>query len=215
MITLAIDTSSAISSVALIEDGHVLAGREHRDGRRHAETLAPMIVELLQECGQPAITNIACGVGPGPYTGVRAGIATAQAFGLARRIDVVGICSLDALAYDVHQEEKPDSEFTVMIDAKRAEVYWATYDGFGQRLTGPHIHPVASIQGYGPPDWFPSASAVGVIAQRFIALGNVVTAPEISLSIHGTDDGATADALRGLTLLNPAPLYVRRPDVTI
>lgn len=217
MITLAIDTSSAHSSVALVHDGTVLAHREHTDAKRHAETLAPMLTDVLDGWGgdRASITNIACGVGPGPYTGVRAGVASAQALGLALGVPVFGVCSLDALADGVREAEQPSQPFAVAIDAKRSEMYWAQYAANGERLAGPRIAPRADVTAYGPPAWFPTASAVAMIAQRALAAGVSVVEPSITLSDHGTDDGATERALLGHVLLAPRPLYVRRPDVTV
>jgi tRNA threonylcarbamoyl adenosine modification protein YeaZ len=171
-----------------------------------------MIAELLNDRG--SISNIACGVGPGPYTGVRAGVASAQALGLALSIPVIGVCSLDALADQVREAEQPQQQFMVAIDAKRAEMYWAQYASNGERLAGPRIAPRADITAYGPPEWFPHAVGVAMVAQRALAQGIAISAQPITLSAHGTDDGATELALQGQVLLAPRPLYVRRPDVT-
>jgi len=217
VITVALDTSSAHSSVALVHDGTVLVHREHSDAKRHAETLAPMLTDLLDTWGgdRASISNIACGVGPGPYTGVRAGVASAQALGLALGVPVFGVCSLDALAEHVREVECPSQPFTVTIDAKRSEMYWAQYAASGERIAGPRIALRSDVTAYGPPAWFPSASAVALIAQRALAAGLSVVETSITLSDHGMDDGATEHVLLGQVLLAPRPLYVRRPDVTV
>lgn len=215
MITLAIDTASAVSSVALIDDGVVLAADAQHDARRHAETLAPMLHALLQQVDRSAVTNIACGVGPGPYTGVRAGVASAQALGLALGVDVIGLCSLDALADIVRADVSVTEEFAVAIDAKRREWYWARYAADGVRIDGPHIALADSIDAFGPPTWLPNAAAIGLRVQRHVAAGLRVAPIQIGLSEHGFDDGATARSLADVALLPPRPLYVRRPDVTV
>lgn len=215
MITVAIDTASAVSSVALIDDGVVIAADAQHDARRHAETLAPMLQSLLEQVERSAVTNIACGVGPGPYTGVRAGVASAQALGLALGVEVIGLCSLDALADIVQAEVFVADACTVAIDAKRHEWYWARYAADGTRIDGPHIALADSIDAYGPPTWLPDASAVGLRVQRLLAAGQVVSPIQIGLSEHGFDDGATARSLVDVSLLPPRPLYVRRPDVTV
>lgn len=214
MITVAIDTASAVSSVALIDDGVVIAADTQHDVRRHAETLAPMLQALLQDVDRSAVTNIACGVGPGPYTGVRAGVASAQALGLALDVEVIGLCSLDALADIVRADVPVDGSFTVAIDAKRREWYWARYVADGTRIDGPHIALADSIEAYGPPTWLPHAAAVGQRVQRLLVAGHRMSSIQVGLSEHGFDDGATARSLADVALLPPRPLYVRRPDVT-
>ena len=79
-------------------------------------------------------------MGPGPFTGLRVGIAFAHTFGLARNIPVIGICSLDAIAID-------QSEYTVAIDARRKEIYWASYKE-GQRVAGPAVDKPADVDGF-------------------------------------------------------------------
>jgi tRNA threonylcarbamoyl adenosine modification protein YeaZ len=76
-------------------------------------------------------------MGPGPFTGLRVGIAFAHTFGLARNIPVMGVCSLDAIAID-------ESEYTVAIDARRKEIYWARYKD-GVRIEGPGVSKPAEV----------------------------------------------------------------------
>ena len=71
-------------------------------------------------------------MGPGPFTGLRVGIAFAQTFALARQIPLIGICSLDAIAI-------AESSYTVAIDARRKEIYWASYKD-GVRTAGPAVN---------------------------------------------------------------------------
>ena len=90
---IGIDTSSALTSVAAIDDdGTVVLAEEHEDPRRHAEVIGPMLAGLLAALDRPAVTAIACGVGPGPYTGLRVGIASAIAVGAAWDMPVHGLC---------------------------------------------------------------------------------------------------------------------------
>jgi tRNA threonylcarbamoyladenosine biosynthesis protein TsaB len=210
MITLGIDTSTARSSVALVSGNDVLQTREVVDARRHVETLAEMVRDVL---GDHQLDAIGCGVGPGPYTGVRAGVVTAQMLGLARQVPVYGICSLDALA----QQFLGAEPFTVGIDARRREVYWAQYDGAGRRLDGPRILPADTRidVGFGVTDHTPHAVDVARLVNRALASGERVSDVDVTLVQHGTDDGSTAAAVHDRTLLPPFPLYVRRPDVTV
>jgi tRNA threonylcarbamoyl adenosine modification protein YeaZ len=79
-------------------------------------------------------------MGPGPFTGLRVGIAFAQTFALARGIPVIGVCSLDAIKVE-------DSQYTVAIDARRKEIYWASYKE-GVRIDGPHVSKPAEVQNF-------------------------------------------------------------------
>ena len=90
---LAFDTSSALTSVAVVDGDEVVAEASHLDARRHAEVMSPLLVTVIAGIDRARIDAIACGVGPGPYTGLRVGIATALAVGLAWEIPVHGICS--------------------------------------------------------------------------------------------------------------------------
>lgn len=207
---LGIDTSSELSSVALL-DGDVVLEAELTDGRRHAEVLAPLLRELMDGQAPPQV--IAVGVGPGPYTGLRVGISTAQAVGLAWKVPVVGICSLDALAAQVAQAE----DVLVHADARRKEWYWAAYDAQRTRIAGPHVHrpddlpaSVAGMPAFG--GLHPHARVIAALARDLMNTGVLMAAPITHLSAHGTDTGETASELGSARLLAPYPLYLRRPD---
>lgn len=203
------DTSSSASSAALVySDGTVIADR-HVDGRGHAEALAPLIAALADPL--PSLSLIAVGVGPGPYTGLRVGIATANAIGLALGVRVVGVCSLDAIA----AAHAGDGSCVVTSDARRREVYWAAYEG-GVRVLGPHV---------GTLDSLPSQVSTWQVIQGEVPDPVVIAGLAVAwqdspvrgvaptdLARHGDDDGGTARALAGATLLEPRPLYVRRAD---
>ena len=209
MKVLAIDTSSEVSSVALLDDDTVVCSAEHRDARRHAEVLA----ELVRDCLTGPVDAVVCGVGPGPYTGLRAGVVTALGLGLALDRPVSGVCSLDALALAVARSS-PQGPFEVGIDARRREMYWGRYDALGRRLAGPHI--AREWAGFGPEDgWFPHAADVARLAIRALTRGEQPASIAVPLADHGTESGETADAIAHHVLLAPRPLYIRRPDVTV
>lgn len=141
---LALDTSAAISVAVLDDTGTVLGERFHDDTRQHAELLAPLIDSLLAEVGiVPAELNaIAVGTGPGPFTGLRIGLVTAETLAFALSIPVYGVCSLDALAAQAVSElDLPaGGEVIVTLDARRKEVYWARYQVTTEGLV-PSISP--------------------------------------------------------------------------
>ena len=145
---LCLDTS-ATASAAITRDDAVVAHRSTASHRNHSEVLAGFITDVMTEADlDPATPNaleaIFVGVGPGPFTGLRAGIITAQTLAHAWNLPVYGVLSLDGLANRVAPEafRLGAEEFVVATDARRKEVYWAHYDNIGgqpQRLHGPFV----------------------------------------------------------------------------
>ena len=142
MLVLAFDTATPAVTVALHDGTHVLAETTTVDARRHGELLASSIDAMLAEAGAGRldITAVAAGTGPGPYTGLRAGLVTARVLGSALGVPVYGVCTLDVIAADVVRTgAAAGQEFLVATDARRREVYWARYDADGRRLDGPAV----------------------------------------------------------------------------
>lgn len=130
MKVLSIDTSSKMASIAIIEDGHVLDEMHVLSEEEHSQTLMPMIEKIFNDNNMDLdeIDLIGCSRGPGSFTGIRIGIATAKAFSDAKNIPLIGIDSLEALAYSVViEKENNDCEILAMINAKNDNVYAATY----------------------------------------------------------------------------------------
>ena len=204
---LAIDTSSALTSVAAV-GGDVVVELAHEDARRHAEVIAPLLAEVVAQIDVADVRLVACGVGPGPYTGLRVGIASAIALGIAWDVPVVGICSLDALAAEA-QASAPGQPVTVASDARRSEAYWARYSDTGTRVEGPRVSPRAEVAvELGQP----RAVWVARVAERHRGAAITGEVGDLPLDAHGQDSGATAAALAGAVLLPPRPIYLRRPD---
>ena len=111
---LAIDTSTSKTSVALICDGKVLFNQSHIDPLAHGEVLPKLVSQAIALNNK--IDLVAVGMGPGPFTGLRVGIAFAQSFALAAEINWVGVCSLDAMAAGL---TKVNLSFQLMPDVKR------------------------------------------------------------------------------------------------
>lgn len=126
MLILGLETSTQRSSVAVVDRDRVLASASLGVPRRHGEFLAPAIRFCLDQAGLDAdrVTGVAVGLGPGLFTGLRVGIATAQAFAAARQLPVVGLSGLDVLAF---QERYVDRLICAVIDARRGELFWAWY----------------------------------------------------------------------------------------
>ena len=125
---LSIDTSMAICSVAILENNKIIKEMHNYSEKEHSETLMPMIDELFKSTNLTLddIGLIACSVGPGSFTGIRIGIATVKAFADAKNIPVVGVNSLEALAY-LGIIEKGEGEYVSILDARNDNVYFAIY----------------------------------------------------------------------------------------
>jgi tRNA threonylcarbamoyl adenosine modification protein YeaZ len=203
-VLLAFDTATPYVTVALHDENHVVAERRSELRMRHGEQVAPLIESVLADVGavRQDLSAIAVGVGPGPFTGLRVGLVTARTLAFVLDIPVYGVCSLDVIALEAAQGTDPvGREFAVATDARRKEVYLASYDGDGQRLDGPEVvRPAdaatdAPVAGEGP-GLYPDAFSVG-------------HAP--ALPSAGWLARAVAEELAELR--DPEPLYLRRPDV--
>jgi tRNA threonylcarbamoyladenosine biosynthesis protein TsaB len=202
-VLLAFDTATEAVTVALHDGERVVASQTRVDGRRHGELLAPAITALLDEAWVPRqdVTAIAVGVGPGPFTGLRVGLVTARTMAMALQVPVYGVCTLDVLAAEAVDTHAVDGPFLVATDARRKEVYWASYDEEGRRLDDPQVSRPADVATELPvvgagARLYPSAFPHAVLPEHPDArvLAEVVT-----------DERAE--------LLDPEPLYLRRPDV--
>ncbi|HET6733528.1 tRNA (adenosine(37)-N6)-threonylcarbamoyltransferase complex dimerization subunit type 1 TsaB [Mycobacterium sp.] len=146
MVILAIDTATPAVTAGVVRlDGvnvEVLAERVTVDARAHAEQLTPNVVGALADAGLTVddLDAVVIGCGPGPFTGLRVGMATAAAYGHALGLPVHGVCSLDAIGIDT------TGDALVVTDARRREVYWARYRD-GARVDGPAVNAPADVQG--------------------------------------------------------------------
>jgi len=137
-LSLAIDTSTSRTIVGVIDGDNVLFEKFHEGATDHGRALSELVAQALKVCAPPQ--QVVVGMGPGPFTGLRVGISFAHTFGLARNISVIGVCSLDAI--DIKEDE-----YTVAIDARRKEIYWARYKD-GHRVEGPSVSKPAEVDGF-------------------------------------------------------------------
>ncbi len=141
---LNLDTSTQVCSVVLASEGEVLGKRESHEDRSHSKLLSVFILELLTEHNLETgkLDAIAVSKGPGSYTGLRIGVSTAKGIAYGSNIPLIGIGTLDALAYGAIQnkelsnliDENENVMICPMIDARRMEVYTAKYDTSGEKL---------------------------------------------------------------------------------
>ena len=196
---LAFDTATPHVTVALHDGDTVVSTYESEESMRHGEMLAPGVAHVLAEVGVPvtALTAVAVGVGPGPYTGLRVGLVTARTLAHVRDIPVHGVCTLDILAaaaIDAGLEE-----FLVATDARRKEVYVASYAG-GRCVSGPEVAKPLDV-----------ATDLPVVGRGAVlypeAFPNAVPPEHPSAAV-------LCDVVVGsrFEILEPTPLYLRRPD---
>jgi tRNA threonylcarbamoyladenosine biosynthesis protein TsaB len=192
-VLLAIDTSAG-TSVAVVENGRVLAEASEAGNRRHAEAIGTLLRQVLADAGiRPSdVAGVVAGMGPGPFTGLRVGIAAARAFAFGIGAPVYPVVSHDAIAWG--REER----VLVVTDARRSEVAWSLYDPNLMRVEGPTL--AARGEGFsrvvarypGVPILDPaevSAASLGLVAEYLLAAGRPL----------GPDQ----------------PLYLRAPDATV
>jgi tRNA threonylcarbamoyladenosine biosynthesis protein TsaB len=201
-VLLAFDTSAPTITVALHDGTDVVTEHTSERPMKHGEQLAPLIETALTAAGlvRQDLTAIGVGVGPGPFTGLRVGLVTARTLAYVLELPVYGVCSLDVLAVEAVDTGAVTGRFAVATDARRKEVYLAAYDADGRRLEGPVVdrplelataEPVVGEGAVLYPDAFPAG--VGPTRPSAGWLARVVA-------------GERAE------LLDPEPLYLRRPD---
>ena len=196
---LGIDTSTPVLSVAVVEDDLVLASLESGEltgAQLHGEILATLVREILEH---HKIDVVAVGLGPGPYTGLRTGIAFAQAVAYARDIKIVGVSSLFALAHGYWQ--RGGASGVAVVDAKRKEIAWQEFDDtslFGEpNLT--NINDISVLQGK------------TIVGPAFVTQPSDLITVLDATPPHAKDVAMLAHKGFGQPI---APLYLRTPDVT-
>lgn len=200
MLLLALDTSGPAVDVA-VHDGSAVVGSAHGTGTMaHGELLAPAVRDALAQAGAAMadLTDVAVGVGPGPFTGLRVGVVTAHTLASTLGITSHGVCSLDALAAATGRTD----DLLVATDARRKEVYWGLYSG-GRRVEGPLVHKPADLAAL-----HPGLPVVGRGGQLYADVLDHVEGPLDASAAALADLVVTGRA----AVLPLEPLYLRRPD---
>ena len=210
MLLLAFDTATPAITVAVHNGSDVVAQTSGEGSMAHGELLAPAIQAALTDAGvaMSDLTDVAVGVGPGPFTGLRVGVVTALTLGSTLGITTHGVCTLDILAAELAQGGAPQEELLVATDARRKEVYWAHYRPAADRVDrvdGPHVS-------Y-PSDLAELHAGMPVFGRGATLHPDHLTAldgpldPSASALAKAVIDGAVVE-------LPLEPLYLRRPDAT-
>ena len=195
---LAIDTSAGTSVAIVDRDAGVIAEHSSHDTHGHAELIGTFIQACLDDWGGvvTSLSGVVSGMGPGPFTGLRVGIAAARAFAFGAGKIVVPVVSHDAVAFGA------EGPVLVVTDARRHELFWSTYSGSDAaglpvRTSGPNLAKAAELEhdvrGYGGyrllDGGLVSAASLGLVAELQYAHGRPFAADQ--------------------------PLYLRSPDVTL
>ena len=218
---LAIDTAQGALSVALVRGEDILSHHFELRTRGHAEELTGLIARLLDEARlTPAdLTSLAVTVGPGTFTGLRVGLATARGFALARGLPLVGVTTLEAIAFPVIAQ--PGEVIAASFDARREELYLQAFDAAHEPLTEPLLVNVDD-------------AASHLTGTRFVLVGTGSEILSEKLKARGSsfrlaENPAQPDALtvariaqarikaQGLEKFAkaPEPLYLRAPDAKL
>ncbi len=196
---LAFDTSGEILSAAVAEDGRVLCEMENAAGTRHSAALIPLLEKLMKKArwtpGQ--VDVLAVGVGPGSFTGIRVGVATAKMLALVWKKPLVGVSSLEALAYasDAAVDQAP-----VAIDARRGMIYAALY----ARKNGAWVERAS-----------PALTTLVEFSKKFSGPVSVLERPVVRASAVALAAFARAKAKRVVTPDGLEPLYLRPKDCNV
>ncbi|MBB3156969.1 tRNA threonylcarbamoyl adenosine modification protein YeaZ [Microbacterium proteolyticum] len=198
---IGIDTSLGTAVAAIARDGEVLADEQSANPLGHAEVIGDLLRRATAVVSAP--THVAIGMGPGPFTGLRVGIATARVYALGRGVPVVPVPSHDAVALGVLLADAltgvDTPRFAVVTDARRREFAYSVYDGIDDdglpvRITDATLSPRDDVD-----ERLSDLGAVRIEATR-------VSAAMIALS-------AARALAAGRTLAGTEPLYLRSPDV--
>lgn len=198
---LAIDTSAGSSVAVVTTSGEILAERSSEDSMRHAEVIGSLIVGALDDAGTTVagLTGVVAGMGPGPFTGLRIGIAAARTFGIGTGLVVHPVVSHDAIALDAYDRGVAGhgAVLLVVTDARRRERYWTRYAGLDSsglplRLDGPNLAK-------------PDDIAVGDAVRLDASVVPAGALGRVAALLLATDGAFAGDE----------PLYLRSPDVTV
>lgn len=217
MLLLALDTSAA-ATVALLRDDDVLDRFTSSDTRSHAEVLAPAVQGILTRTGVrgAALDAVVVGVGPGPFTGLRAGLMTARTLASVWGVPLHGVMSQDALAHDAVTAGAvaAGSTFLVGTDARRGEIYWASYRApaqggrFPELLDGPHVGRADTL----PPGLPLVGRAAGLYPESVDGVPAFAATDPDAASLASV---ARLRLLAGEPLLDTTPLYLRQSDARV
>ena len=220
---IALDTQAA-TVVAIIDEGRVVGRARNDSGRRHAESITPLVRAALENAGLPptlanaGIDRVLVGTGPAPFTGLRAGLVSARVLARVADVPAYGVCSLDVIARQGLDLLARDMRVYAIADARRRELYWGSYVAAGPNdvtlegrlevgdvstlLSAMHSAPGLVVAGAPIPVHSSSALARADLGPQ-VELDPAVMSRLVATRLaHGQGDRLRTD-----------PLYLRRPDI--
>ena len=220
---IALDTQAA-TVVAIIDEGRVVGRARNDSGRRHAESITPLVRAALENAGLPptlanaGIDRVLVGTGPAPFTGLRAGLVSARVLARVADVPAYGVCSLDVIARQGLDLLARDMRVYAIADARRRELYWGSYVA-----AGPNDVTLEGRLEVGDVSTLLSAmhSAPGLVvagapvpAHSASALARVDVGPQVELDPAVMSRLVTTRLAHGQgDRLRTDPLYLRRPDI--
>ncbi len=222
---LALDTSTSACSVAFWDDGTIRADLFAEMARGQSEHLVPMIQTVLSKCHTQVqeMDMIAVSTGPGAFTGVRIGLATARGLALASGIPIRGVTTLEVVARGVPENERVGHAVLALIDSKRDDIFAQLFQNDHSAVGGPVALAPAEIPAYCRAGNQQDQSLVlaGDAAHRMMAHGfaDAEISAVLSSSLHPqatvVAEIAAESGMPGPDELPPSPTYLRPPDVKI
>ena len=220
---IALDTQAA-TVVAIIDEGRVVGRARNDSGRRHAESITPLVRAALENAGLPptlanaGIDRVLVGTGPAPFTGLRAGLVSARVLARVADVPAYGVCSLDVIARQGLDVLAPETRVYAIADARRRELYWGSYVAAGPNdvtlegrlevgdvstlLSAMHSAPGLVVAGAPIPVHSSSALARADLGPQ-VELDPAVMSRLVATRLaHGQGDRLRTD-----------PLYLRRPVI--
>jgi tRNA threonylcarbamoyladenosine biosynthesis protein TsaB len=208
MIVLGLDTCLNACSAAVLDGDRVLARASQDMARGHQERLAPLVREVMADAGIgfEALDRVGVTIGPGSFTGLRVGLAFAKGLSAALSIPLIGVGTLEALAYGA-----PDGLAFAVIDARRGQVYLQGFRG-GTALSPPEALAVeAAVARLAVRE---GAEDLIVIGSGGALLVDVVPLAQV-MEAHGADPAAVARIAASREAAPVTPLYLRAPDARL
>jgi tRNA threonylcarbamoyl adenosine modification protein YeaZ/ribosomal-protein-alanine acetyltransferase len=228
MRVLALDATSRLVSVAVVDDDRVLAERAGDPSRPSAEQLPGMLVDVMRDCAiDPASIDVfAVAAGPGSFTGIRIGIATIQGFACVYGRPMVPVSTLEALGQLAAAQANPGSVVAAWVDAFRGELFSVLYqvvdappftDARLAELVAPTVATPDVTRATWTGDRFPAvAIGDGAVVYRALLEPRIRVLPRALLAgTIGLIGGARARRGGGIDPSAVQPIYIRRPDVEI
>ncbi len=219
---LGFDTATSACSTALWQDGRITARRFETMAKGQSEHLMGMIGDVMKDAGAeyPDLDLIAVTIGPGGFTGIRIGLATARGLSLAADLPCLGVSTLDAVAHGVEETERKGGAVLVAIESKRADIF--------AQVFGPRLEPLGEARAVLPEDLAEMLGTEPEKSGRILVAGDAAPRAIEGLKAGGmkavlsqapgSPDAAVVTALAAdrwtpdTAPERPRPLYLRPPD---